>query len=155
MYPTCHLLQKWTPPRVGKATSLHNPRVFYPLRIRRRWKGQGLGMTSPPRSFRRRPLGMIIPPLPPPLPPPLACPSLPMVRGAGGGSAGATCLTTQTVIRYRRDLGSARLAYRPQLSSFIRYWKETGVRAPGPPSATDIDANMQALRYADTIHNTS
>ena len=34
VYPMCHLLQKATPPRVGKATSQHIPRVFSPLGIR-------------------------------------------------------------------------------------------------------------------------
>ena len=117
VYPMCHLFQKATPPRVGKATYRHIPCVFYPLRIWRRWMGRGLGMTSPLRSFRRRPLSTINPPPPPPPPPPPAWPSMPMVRGTGRGSAAADAsaarLPARTVRRSWRYLGSTRPVYRP------------------------------------------
>ena len=118
VYPMCHILQKATPPRVGKATSRNIPRMFPPLRIRRRLMGKGFGMISPLRSFRRRPIGKINPPLPPPpLSHPPAWPSPPMVRGAGGASVAANAraarLPARTVRRSWRDLGSERPVYRP------------------------------------------
>ena len=115
VYSMCHLFKKATLPMVGKEMSWHTPSVFYPLRIRRPWVIQGLGMTSLSRSFRHRPLGTITPPPPSPLP--QALPSTSMVWGAGGGSAAADASTTRwpawTVRRSWRDLGSARLVYQP------------------------------------------
>ena len=46
VYPMCHLLQTKTPPRVGKAIAWNIPRVFYLIRIQRRWMGRVLVMTS-------------------------------------------------------------------------------------------------------------
>ena len=54
-YPMCHFLQKVTPLRVGRATSLHIPQVFSPERRRRSWMG----------LLRRRPRGATSAPLPP------------------------------------------------------------------------------------------
>ena len=151
MYHMCHFLHKVTPPRVVMATSRHIPRVFFSLRMWSRWMGQGLGVTSLLRSFWRRPFGTITPPPLPPLPPPLtpARPFPPMVQGAGGGSAAADAsaarLPAQTVRRSWRDLGSKRPVY----------WNETGVHAPGSPSAAAVDAKMQAFKCADMIYNMS
>ena len=116
--------------------------------------GQGLGKGLPSARTRRYlgglPPLLPLPPLPPPPPPqptPRSGPIGPPMSGPVSGSW--VCLATDTLTASRvrrrvlREGVSGNPTYCPWLSSFLKYWNNTGIRPP----RSDMEAVMDAFTH--------